>query len=82
MLNRTFHDVLSHEGAVTIVTQAEQEAYVSNTWNSYVCVEADNKLLIPAARMKQTEKNIKVNHNVLLTVGVLKIKSHYVTKMT
>ncbi|MCL6458897.1 MAG: pyridoxamine 5'-phosphate oxidase family protein [Gorillibacterium sp.] len=62
-------ETLSHEGAVAIVTWAEGEAHVSNTWNSYVQITEDDRLLIPAAGMKKTQKNIDQNPKVKLTLG-------------
>ena len=55
--------------AVAIVTQGQNSPHVVNTWNSYVVVTDDGKLLIPAGRMTQTEKNLKVNNAVWLTIS-------------
>lgn len=68
MFNEKFLEVLKHEGVVSIVTWANNDAHVSNTWNSYLMVE-DDKILIPAAGMIKTEKNININPNIKLTLG-------------
>jgi hypothetical protein len=68
MFPEKFFDVLNHEGVVSIVTCANNEAHVVNTWNSYLIVEG-NKILIPAAAMIKTEENINVNPKVKLTLG-------------
>lgn len=71
MVNKTLSEVLSHpaDGVVAIVTQGTDEPHVVNTWNSYVHISSDDKLLIPAGFMHRTEKNIAANNKVQLTVG-------------
>ena len=69
MFTEKFFDVLKHEGVVSIVTCANNEAHVANTWNSYLIVVDENKILIPAAAMIKTEENVNVNPKVKLTLG-------------
>ncbi|MDF2590558.1 MAG: FMN-binding protein [Clostridia bacterium] len=69
MFIEKFLEVLNHEGVVSIVTCANNEAHVSNTWNSYLVIAEENKILIPAAAMLKTEENININGNVKLTLG-------------
>ena len=71
MLNEKLLEVLSHpsDGEVAIVTQGIDGPHVVNTWNSYVNISNNSRLLIPAGRMNTTEKNIEGNHKVKLTVG-------------
>ena len=71
MLNEKLLEVLSHpaDGEVAIVTQGIDGPHVVNTWNSYVCITPDGKLLIPAGRMNKTEKNVEGNNFVKLTLG-------------
>jgi hypothetical protein len=69
MFTEKFFDVLKHEGVVSIVTCANNEAHVVNTWNSYLIVVDENKILIPAAAMIKTEENVNVNPKVKLTLG-------------
>lgn len=40
-----------------------------NTWNSYVVVTADQRLLIPAYAFRRTEKNVLNNPKVKLALG-------------
>lgn len=54
---------------MAIVTQGTDEPHIVNTWNSYIQVTSDDKLLIPAGFMYRTEKNIAGNNKVWLTVG-------------
>lgn len=77
MLNEKLLDVIAHEGVVAIVTWGENTAHVSNTWNSYIRITEDNRLLIPAAGMKETQRNIQVNPSVKLTLGSREVQGHY-----
>lgn len=64
-----FREVLNKEGVVSIVSCANGEAHVVNTWNSYLVLPDENRILIPAWAMRKTEKNTLENSKVLLTVG-------------
>jgi hypothetical protein len=76
MLNEKFLDVISHEGVVSIVTTGANGAHVANTWNSYLVV-IDNRILIPAAGMIKTQKNIEGNDKVLLTLGSREVMGYH-----
>lgn len=71
MINEKLVEVISHpsDGVVAIVTNGKDEPHVVNTWNSYIYVTNDDKLLIPVGGMNRTEKNIADNNNVWLTIG-------------
>ena len=69
MLTKEFHEVISHEGIVSIVSWAKVEPHVVNTWNSYMIIPDDKTILIPAAGMRKTQANTEVNSKVKLTVG-------------
>jgi flavin reductase (DIM6/NTAB) family NADH-FMN oxidoreductase RutF len=71
MINEKLAEVLAHpaDGVVAIVTQGVDEPHVVNTWNSYVEVTSEDKLLIPVGFMNRTEKNIAQNNKVQLTIG-------------
>ena len=76
MLTEKFFEVLNHEGVVSIVTCANNEVHVCNTWNSYLVIVEDNKILIPAAAMIKTEENINANPKVKLTLGSKEVMGH------
>lgn len=67
-LSDKFFDVLKHEGVVSIVSWG-LETHVVNTWNSYLVVTEDGRILIPAYGFRKTEKNVNVNNRVKLTLG-------------
>lgn len=67
-LSEKFSEVLQHEGVVSIVSWGV-ETHVANTWNSYLVVTEDERILIPAYGFRKTERNVDVNSNVKLTLG-------------
>jgi len=69
MLNEKLLEVISHEGVVAIASCSNSEAHLVNTWNSYVNATEDGRLLIPAAGMIKTQKNIEQNAKVKVTIG-------------
>ncbi|MEI6852231.1 MAG: pyridoxamine 5'-phosphate oxidase family protein [Bacteroidota bacterium] len=74
-LSEKFHEVLRHEGVVTIISWGI-ETHVANTWNSYLVVTDDDRILIPAYGFKKTEKNVDVNNHVKLTLGSKDVLGH------
>ena len=68
MLSEKFFEVLKYEGVVSIVSWGNGDANITNTWNSYLVVK-DNRILLPAAGMNSTEKDVNVNNRVKLTLG-------------
>jgi len=69
MLTEKFYNVLKKEGVVSITSWGEAEPHVVNTWNSYLVVTSDERILIPAYAMRKTEKNINQNNKVIMTLG-------------
>ncbi|MBK8807859.1 MAG: FMN-binding protein [Bacteroidales bacterium] len=72
MLPEKFLAVLKHEGVVSI-TSWGVETHVVNTWNSFLVVTDDERILIPAYGFKKTEENVNVNSNVILTLGTREV---------
>jgi hypothetical protein len=73
MLTEKFYEVLNHEGVVSIVSWGADEAHVTCTWNSYLVVTADERILIPAAGMNSTEKDVNHNDKVKITLGTREV---------
>lgn len=69
MLTEKFYDVLKKEGVVSIVSWGTDEPHIVNTWNSYVIVTSDERLLIPAYAMRKTENNINQNNKIKIAMG-------------
>lgn len=68
-LPEKFHETIRHEGVVSIVSWGTGEPHVVNTWNSYLVVTEDERILIPAAGMRKTQANVDVNNHVKITLG-------------
>jgi len=69
MLTETFHEVLKHEGVVSIVSWAAGEPHIANTWNSYLVVTPDERILIPAYALRVTEANVNQNSKIKMALG-------------
>lgn len=75
ILTEKFFDVISHEGVVSIVSWGIDEPHISNTWNSFLVVTEDSRILIPAYGLRKTQKNIEAeaNHKVKLALGTREV---------
>lgn len=69
MLTQKFHEILQHEGLVTLVSWGEGEPHIVNEWNSYLAVTEDERILIPAGIMRKTEENVKLNPRIKMALG-------------
>ncbi len=69
MLTEKFYEVVKHEGVVSIVSWGVDEPHVTNTWNSYLVITDDERILIPAAGLRSTEKDVNQNNKVKVTLG-------------
>lgn len=72
-LTEKFFDVINHEGVVSIVSWGLDEPHIANTWNSYIVVTEDGRILIPAYGLRKTQKNVEVNNKIKLTLGSRKV---------
>jgi len=66
-------EVLKQDGVVAIATLGQDGPHMVNTWNSYIRVSEDGRLLIPAGYMQRTEANVAFNDQVLVTLGSAKV---------
>ncbi len=66
-------EALKKDGVVAIATLGEDGPHLVNTWNRYVRLTPDGRLLIPAGYMNQTEANVAFNPEVLITAGSSKV---------
>ena len=67
-LSETFLEVLKHEGVVSIMSWGV-EPHMVNTWNSFIVITEDERILIPAYGFRKTEKNVVVNNQIKLSIG-------------
>jgi hypothetical protein len=73
MIPEKLLEVLKHDGVVAIATLGQDGPHMVNTWNSYIRITDDGRLLIPAGYMQRTEANIAFNNHVLITLGSSKV---------
>ena len=77
MIPQKILDVLKQEGVVSIVSQGVNIPHVVNTWNSYIKITEDKRMLIPVGGMNTTETYVKKNNNVLLTLGSREVEGFH-----
>lgn len=70
-------EVLKYEGVVAIVTQGHTEPHVVNTWNSYIRITEDGRLLGPVGGMRTTESNLQKNSKVMVTLGSREVQGFH-----
>ena len=78
MLNDKLMSILAHpvDGAVSIVTYSDEGPHLVNTWNSYITVTPEGKLLIPAYGFLITEKNLSKHNAVILSIASKEIEGY------
>ncbi|MDX9917271.1 MAG: hypothetical protein RBT15_04570 [Gudongella sp.] len=71
MIDQTLMEVIKTppDAALTIVTMGPEFPHVINSWNSYIRITDDDKILLPAGRMNVTEDNLMINDRILLTIS-------------
>ena len=74
MIPEKLLEVLKHDGVVAIATLGQEGPHMVNTWNSYVRITDDGRMLIPAGYMHRTEANVAFNSQVLITLGSSKVE--------
>lgn len=67
-LSGMFLEVLKHEGVVSLMSWGV-DPHLVNTWNSYLVVTDDERILIPAYGFRKTQKNVDVNNKVKIALG-------------
>ena len=73
MIPDKLREVLKHDGVVAIATLGQDGPHMVNTWNSYIRITDDERILIPVGYMHRTEANIAFNNQVLITLGSSKV---------
>jgi len=78
MLNEKLLSILAHpaDGAISIVTNGTDGPHVVNTWNRYITVTSEDKLLIPAAGFVKTERNLAQHNAVVLSIASREIEGY------
>lgn len=75
MLPKKFFDVLNHEGVVTVISWGDtEEPHFANTWNSYLVITEDERILIPAYGFRVTERNVNRVGKIKMSLGSKEVK--------
>jgi hypothetical protein len=70
-------EVLKQDGVVAIATLGPDGPHMVNTWNGYIRLREDGRILIPAGYMQRTEANVAFNNQVLVTLGSAKVAGRH-----
>ena len=74
MIPEVLPELMKSDGVVAIATLGEDGPHLVNTWNAYLALSEDGRLLIPAGYMHKTEANLVHNPSVVITVASSKVK--------
>ena len=74
MIPEKLLEIMQKDGVVAIATLGSDGPHMVNTWNSYIRIAPDGRLLIPAGYMHKTETNVAHNPNVLITLASSKVQ--------
>lgn len=78
MLPEKLLEVLSHEGCVTILSWGvTEEPNLACTWNSYINLTEDGRMLIPAAGMKGLQANVEQNNRIKITLASKQVMGNF-----
>ena len=77
MLTEVFFECLKHDGIVSIASVTpENEAHIANTWNKYLIVTEDEKILIPCYGFRKNECNAAEHPRLAVTLGSHEVEGH------
>jgi len=74
MIPEKMLEVLNQDGVVSLATLGNDGPHMVCTWNSYIRISPDGRMLIPAGSMNKTEANISYDPSVLITFGSSKVQ--------
>lgn len=77
MIPEKLKEILKNTGVAAIATLGKDGPHLVNTWNSYIKISADGRLLIPAGYMNRTEANVAYNDKVLITLNSRKVTGNH-----
>lgn len=76
ILNEIFHECIKDPGGIVSVasTGTDGKPHIANTWNKYLIITEDEKILIPCFGFRKTEKNAETQPYVEIVVGSDKVQ--------
>lgn len=70
IFDRKFYACVAHDGIVAVCSSSAMgKGHVVNTWNKYLIITEDEKIMIPCFGFRETEKNVQHNPEIELTIG-------------
>ncbi len=70
MLSKKFYEVIQHEGVVSVTSWGnDDKPNVRCTWNSYLRITEDERILAPIAGFTSVQGDVAKNDQVILTLG-------------
>lgn len=70
ILNSTFYQCIHHDGIVSVCSSsAEGKGHIANTWNKYLIITEDEKILIPCFGFQKTEENVMHDPEIEVMIG-------------
>lgn len=70
MLSEKFYEVTKNEGVISITSWgSDGQPSVRCTWNSYLRITQDQRLLAPIAGFTSVQQDVAVNDRVIMTLG-------------
>lgn len=75
-LPEKFLEAITHEGVVAVVSWGDGEPHVVNTWNSFLVVTDEGRILIPVFGFRKTEKNVEINNRIKMTLGTREVPGY------
>lgn len=77
MIPEKLKEILKNTGVAAIATLGKDGPHLVNTWNNYIKISADGRLLIPAGYMNRTEANVAYNDKVLITLNSRRVTGNH-----
>ena len=76
LFNEVFLDCVKDGGGIVSVASvsAEGKPHIANTWNKYLILTPDEKILMPCFGFRHTEKNTETQSYVEVVIGSDKVQ--------
>jgi len=70
VLNDVFYECVRQDGIVSVCSSsAEGKGHIANTWNKYLIITDDEKIVIPCFGFRETEKNVGHDPEIEVVAG-------------
>lgn len=70
ILNKILYECIKHDGIVTVCSSSSKgKGHIANTWNKYLIITKDERILIPCFGFQKTEENVRHDPNIEVGIG-------------